>query len=106
LLSYLLLTTEYLPSFPSVDEVHTVGSDVRGAVLEVVVSRMKTLGTSTRFIAVSATVPNIEDVAEWLGSGGAERGEEKKSAEVFRFGEEFRPCKLQKCVSFPHFLSS
>lgn len=59
---------------------------------------MKTLGTSTRFIAVSATVPNIEDVAEWLGSGGGSTGEEKKSAEVFRFGEEFRPCKLQKCV--------
>jgi ATP-dependent DNA helicase HFM1/MER3 len=41
--------------------------DVRGATLEVVVSRMKTLGTNTRFIAVSATVPNVNDVAEWLG---------------------------------------
>lgn len=51
----------------SIDEVHSVGSD-RGAVLEVVVSRMKTLGTSTRFVAVSATVPNIADVAEWLGT--------------------------------------
>lgn len=50
----------------SVDEVHSVGTDVRGAVLEVVVSRMKTLGTSTRFVAVSATVPNIKDVAQWL----------------------------------------
>lgn len=40
--------------------------DVRGAVLEVVVSRMKTLGTKTRFIALSATVPNIDDVATWL----------------------------------------
>ncbi|GAA5951948.1 hypothetical protein JCM21900_000099 [Sporobolomyces salmonicolor] len=78
-----------------VDEVHSVGADVRGAVLEVVVSRMKTLGTSTRFIAVSATVPNTEDVAEWLRNDD-EGG--KQPAKVFRFGDEFRPCKLQKVV--------
>ncbi|GAA5969973.1 hypothetical protein JCM11641_000215 [Rhodosporidiobolus odoratus] len=84
-----------------VDEVHTVGADVRGAVLEVVVSRMKILGTETRFIAVSATVPNIEDVAEWLGSNSpVDKGPDGKrsKAEVFQFGEEFRPCKLQKLV--------
>ncbi|CEQ40009.1 SPOSA6832_01589 [Sporobolomyces salmonicolor] len=79
----------------SVDEVHFVGADVRGAVLEVVVSRMKTLGTSTRFIALSATVPNTEDVAEWLRNDD-EGG--KQPAKVFRFGDEFRPCKLQKVV--------
>ncbi|GAA5919935.1 hypothetical protein JCM1841_000052 [Sporobolomyces salmonicolor] len=78
-----------------VDEVHSVGADVRGAVLEVVVSRMKTLGTSTRFIALSATVPNTEDVAEWLRNDD-EGG--KQPAKVFRFGDEFRPCKLQKVV--------
>ncbi|KWU46356.1 P-loop containing nucleoside triphosphate hydrolase protein, partial [Rhodotorula sp. JG-1b] len=76
-----------------IDEAHSVGSD-RGAVLEVVVSRMKTLGTSTRFVAVSATVPNIADVAEWLGSDSAD----DKPAKVFQFGDDFRPCKLQKVV--------
>lgn len=35
----------------------------RGAVLEVVVSRMKQLGNELRMIAISATIPNIEDVA-------------------------------------------
>ena len=97
---------------------HTVGADVRGAVLEVVVSRMKTLGTSTRFVAVSATVPNIHDVAEWLGASppshnalaragadaassagtGAVGEDEHEPASVFQFGDEFRPCKLEKCV--------
>ncbi|GAA6026781.1 hypothetical protein JCM8097_005857 [Rhodosporidiobolus ruineniae] len=92
-----------------VDEVHTVGADVRGAVLEVVVSRMKTLGTQTRFIAVSATVPNIRDVAEWLGRGagqdeggaeeeGREEREREGPARMFKFGDDFRPCKLQKFV--------
>ncbi|GAA5999340.1 DNA helicase [Rhodotorula paludigena] len=80
-----------------VDEVHTVGTDVRGATLEVVVSRMKTLGTDTRFVAVSATVPNIDDVAEWLGSGSNGEGE-AAPATVLKFGDEFRPCKLQKIV--------
>lgn len=64
--------TDQTNSSLSIDEVHSVGSD-RGAVLEVVVSRMKTLGTSTRFVAVSATVPNIADVAEWLGTSRLER---------------------------------
>ncbi|TNY19881.1 P-loop containing nucleoside triphosphate hydrolase protein [Rhodotorula diobovata] len=85
----------------SVDEVHSVGADVRGAVLEVVVSRMKTLGTSTRFVAVSATVPNIHDVAEWLGASPSSRepGSRPHSpAKVFQFDDEFRPCKLQKVV--------
>lgn len=34
-----------------------------------VVSRMKSLGSGVRFVAVSATVPNIGDVATWLGPG-------------------------------------
>lgn len=84
--------------------------DVRGATLEVVVSRMKTLGTSTRFVAVSATVPNIEDVAEWLCEplrhqiltalgrltlllSGESNGQ---PAKVYKFGDEFRPCQLQR----------
>lgn len=41
--------------------------------LEAVVSRMKTMHESdlskVRFVAVSATIPNLVDVANWLGSG-------------------------------------
>lgn len=33
-----------------------------------VVSRMKLRGSSVRFVVVSATVPNIQDVADWVGS--------------------------------------
>ncbi|KEG15366.1 RNA helicase, partial [Trypanosoma grayi] len=57
------------------DEVHTV-SEERGAALEAVVSRMKAIKASmssrgprsytTRFVAISGTLPNIEDFAEWL----------------------------------------
>lgn len=37
----------------------------RGAILEVVVSRMKSITSGLRFLALSATVPNVEDVAEY-----------------------------------------
>lgn len=44
------------------DEVHML-KEKRGAILEVVVSRMKQIKADLRFVALSATVPNIEDVA-------------------------------------------
>jgi ATP-dependent DNA helicase HFM1/MER3 len=43
-------------------------NESRGSTLEVVVCRMKTRGSGVRFVAVSATVPNIDDVAYWIGS--------------------------------------
>ncbi|KAG7092807.1 hypothetical protein E1B28_009123 [Marasmius oreades] len=80
-----------------VDEVHIL-NESRGSTLEVVVSRMKLRGSAVRFIVVSATVPNIQDIASWIGSnrvGG-------KGAKVFEFGEEFRPCKLTRHVIGVH----
>uniref|UniRef100_A0A0E0HD41 DNA 3'-5' helicase n=1 Tax=Oryza nivara TaxID=4536 RepID=A0A0E0HD41_ORYNI len=77
-----------------IDEVHLL-NDPRGAALEAIVSRIKMLsrlGTmkiaplaNVRFIAVSATIPNIEDIAEWLAV---------PSEGIKRFGEEMRPVKL------------
>lgn len=57
-----------------IDEIHVLGETSRGAVIESVVSRMKTLALNNktnsdlnendmlRFIAISATIPNIDDV--------------------------------------------
>ena len=45
-----------------IDEVHIL-KDARGATLEAVVSRMKSSGANVRFIALSATIPNSEDIA-------------------------------------------
>ncbi|CCM03617.1 uncharacterized protein FIBRA_05759 [Fibroporia radiculosa] len=75
-----------------VDEVHIL-NESRGSTMEVILSRMKTRGSAVRFVVVSATVPNIEDVASWIGNGTPEG-----SATVMQFGEEFRPCKLSKFV--------
>ncbi|KHE80313.1 P-loop containing nucleoside triphosphate hydrolase protein [Neurospora crassa] len=77
-----------------IDEVHIL-KDVRGATLEAVVSRMKTIGANVRFVALSATVPNSDDIAKWLG-----RNHTTQQLPAYRevFGEEFRPVKLQKFV--------
>ncbi|XP_063363913.1 probable ATP-dependent DNA helicase HFM1 [Cydia amplana] len=100
-----------------IDEVHILNDETRGPVLEAVVSRMKTVesaaqsahrierlqhqyqGTeptcsappSIRFVAVSATVSNPEDVGDWLGTN-------KKPAVFHKFGDECRPVKLQRIV--------
>ena len=55
-----------------IDEIHLLKED-RGAVLEVVIARMK-LRARVRFVAVSATVPNIHDVSKWIGEGRSESG--------------------------------
>lgn len=81
-----------------IDEVHLIG-DERGGCLEAIVSRLKLLSKSAallqshlrnvRFGAVSATIPNIENLAQWLDAG---------PEGTFVFGEEFRPVKLQTFV--------
>ncbi|KKY28494.1 putative dead deah box dna helicase [Diplodia seriata] len=77
-----------------IDEVHILKED-RGATLEAVVSRMKSVGTDVRFVALSATVPNFEDIATWLGKDSTNQD---IPARKERFGEEFRPVQLQKHV--------
>ncbi|XP_060524507.1 uncharacterized protein LOC132700928 [Cylas formicarius] len=80
-----------------IDEVHLLNADVRGPTLEVAVCRMKTIETfmnannpKIRFIALSATIANVEDVADWI-SGSC-------TTQYYKFSEEIRPVKLNKIV--------
>lgn len=78
-----------------IDEVHILKED-RGATMEAIVTRMKSIATDVRFVALSATVPNFEDVATWLGKNSSKPHE---PAVHEKFGEEFRPVRLRKYVS-------
>lgn len=73
-----------------IDEVHLL-ADERGAVIESVVSRLHRLVESRqkqlRIVGLSATLPNYEDVAEFLQV--PQRG-------LFYFGPEHRPVPLQQ----------
>ncbi|KAI5296166.1 Sec63 [Ascosphaera acerosa] len=82
-----------------IDEVHML-KESRGATLEAVVSRMKSMQSGTRFLALSATVPNPEDIAVWLGKDSARP---TLPAHLATFGDEFRPVRLQKHVYGYHY---
>ncbi|MGZ0747458.1 DEAD/DEAH box helicase [Haloparvum sp. AD34] len=71
-----------------IDEVHLLDSDRRGGVLEVVVSRLRRL-SDPRVVALSATMANVDDVAEWLDA---------PPATTFEFGDEYRPVDLETGV--------
>ena len=58
---------DVLPCYKCRTQVHIL-NESRGSTLEVVVCRMKARGSAVRFVAVSATVPNIDDVAHWIAS--------------------------------------
>jgi ATP-dependent DNA helicase HFM1/MER3 len=77
-----------------IDEVHMLKDD-RGATLEAVISRMKSIHNGVRFIALSATIPNATDIAEWLGKNSSAQ---HVPAQLEVFGQEFRPVRLQKYV--------
>ena len=72
-----------------VDEVHLLNDKARGHVLEAVVCRLKAISCPARYVAVSATFPNVEDIAFWLGGF---------HCVFFKFGEEVRPVKLKRVV--------
>ncbi|KAK9831896.1 hypothetical protein WJX81_006765 [Elliptochloris bilobata] len=82
-------------SLVCIDEVHLL-NEARGSTLEAgVVSRIKMVSrfremqelpiASVRFVAVSATIPNVHDIAQWL---------HVPANGLLVFGEEMRPVKL------------
>ncbi len=64
------------------DEVHLLNDEGRGATLEVVLSKLRLRGA--KILALSATVPNAEEVAQWL------------SAKLFT--SSWRPTPLEKKI--------
>ncbi len=72
-----------------IDEVHLLDSEQRGSVLEVTISRLRRL-CDPRVVALSATMPNVEDVAAWLDA---------PDETTFSFGDEYRPVPLEADVT-------
>lgn len=72
------------------DEVHELDSD-RGPTLEMVVTKLKMLNPKLQLLALSATIPNAQDIANWL------------DAELIE--SNFRPVKLKEGVYFDETVS-
>ncbi len=76
-----------------VDEVHMLNDISRGPTLEVLITRLKEIVPHAQILALSATINNSDELADWLG------------AELVV--SDFRPVKLYEGVSFGdkiHFL--
>jgi len=71
-----------------IDEVHLLDSEKRGSVLEVTIARLRRL-CEPRIVALSATMPNIDDVAAWLDA---------PPEATFAFGDQYRPVDLHADV--------
>ncbi|ELY50020.1 DEAD/DEAH box helicase [Natronorubrum bangense] len=71
-----------------IDEVHLLDADRRGSVLEVTISRLRRL-CAPRVVALSATMPNVDDVAAWLDA---------PEETTFEFGDKYRPVDLHAGV--------
>ncbi|MGC8618136.1 MAG: DEAD/DEAH box helicase [Thermoplasmata archaeon] len=67
------------------DEIHNIIDESRGSTLEIVISKIRFLVEGAQFIAMSATVKNVSDIAMWLNS-----------TEVT---SDFRPVPLRKFVA-------
>ncbi len=73
-----------------IDEVHLLDSDERGGVLEALVTRMKRIRhDKVRIVALSATMPNVGEVAQWIGAS---------NDHTFTFDDSFRPVPLKADV--------
>jgi len=68
------------------DEIHVVGLERRGAVLEMLLTRIRSSFPRIQLLGLSATVKNLEEIASWLGA---------KPVRV-----DWRPVKLREGVYY------
>ncbi|KAG1703577.1 hypothetical protein DVH05_007521 [Phytophthora capsici] len=80
-----------------VDEVHLVGEAPRGAVLEVLLSRLrrfKSSGAPIRVVGLSTALANADDVGRWLGGITSSHANNPEGGQVYNFRASVRPVPM------------
>ncbi len=67
-----------------IDEVHMIGDQSRGPTLEILISKLKRMSSSAQIVALSATIGNSGELAQWL------------NAELIE--SDYRPVPLEKGI--------
>jgi len=49
-------------------KIHMIGDTSRGSVLEILITRLKRAVPNAQIVALSATIGNAKEIAEWLGA--------------------------------------
>lgn len=68
------------------DEVHMLDDNGRGPTLEILITRLKRMCKNAQIVALSATVGNAKEIAQWLGAVLVE--------------SDYRPVQLKKGIAF------
>lgn len=88
-----------------VDEVHLVGEAPRGAVLEVLISRLrrfKRFGPPIRVIGLSTALANAGDVGQWLGRITSSHANNPDDGQIYSFRASMRSVPMNVHIqSFP-----
>ena len=71
-----------------IDEIHLLNDPSRGPTLEILIARFKKLIPKAQIVALSATIKNCKELADWL------------NAKLIK--SNFRPVKLYEGVSYPY----
>jgi replicative superfamily II helicase len=68
-----------------VDEMHMLGDESRGYLLELLMTKVKYIGRSEpiQFVGMSATLPNITQLSTWIGAS--------------LYETDYRPVPLTEC---------
>ncbi len=49
-----------------IDEIHYISDDKRGPIIESIIAKLRMLNMNPQIVALSATIDNAEEIAEWL----------------------------------------
>jgi len=69
-----------------IDEIHYISDEKRGPIIESIIAKLRMLKLSVQIVALSATIENAEEIAEWL------------NAKLVK--SSWRPVKLREGVYF------
>ena len=70
-----------------IDESHSIGAENRGAHLEVGLMKFTAINPTARLVLLSATMPNIEEIADWVSYSLTKR-------DTFMLRSKYRPVPL------------
>lgn len=78
-----------------VDEMHLLGSERRGHVVEALVVRLQRLNPAIRIVGLSTALSTAGDMAAWMSQGSAKPSQQEAAFTVFNFHPSVRPVPVE-----------